>query len=186
MSEDLGEFVRITGVSSTGTVVGGIEGGSKYILENGNSRVCSKWRNKYRYSKNWYIRFSNTPKSSEKMENAINLLEEQVGKPYVWGATGPEAFDCSGLVRYVYKTALGKEIPRVSYDQSKFGQEVDKKDLQVGDLIFFDTMKKGRVSHVGMYIGNNEFIHASSPKNGVKKSKLSGYYEEAYRGARRP
>ncbi len=132
------------------------------------------------------ITISNTPKPSGKMENAINLLEDQVGKPYVWGATGPEAFDCSGLVRYVYKTALGKEIPRVSYDQSKFGQEVDKKDLQVGDLIFFDTMKKGRVSHVGMYIGNNEFIHASSPKNGVKKSELSGYYEEAYRGARRP
>ena len=129
---------------------------------------------------------SNTPKPSGKMENAINLLEDQVGKPYVWGSTGPESFDCSGLVRYVYKTALGKEIPRVSYDQSKFGQEVDKKDLQVGDLIFFDTMKKGKVSHVGMYIGNNEFIHASNHKNGVKKSKLSGYYEEVYRGARRP
>ena len=129
---------------------------------------------------------SNTTKSSEKMENAIKLLEDQVGKPYVWGATGPESFDCSGLVRYVYKNALGKEIPRVSYDQSNLGQAVDKKDLQVGDLIFFDTMKKGRVSHVGMYIGNNEFIHASNPKNGVKKSKLSGYYEEVYRGARRP
>jgi len=128
----------------------------------------------------------NISKPSGKMENAINSLEEQVGKPYVWGANGPEAFDCSGLVRYIYKTELGKEIPRTSYDQSKFGQAVDKKDLQAGDLIFFDTMKKGKVSHVGMYVGNNEFIHASNAKSGVKKSKLSGYYEEAYRGARRP
>jgi len=129
---------------------------------------------------------SNIPKSSGKMENAMKLLEEQVGKPYVWGANGPKSFDCSGLVRYIYKTELGKEIPRTSYDQSKFGKAVDKKDLQVGDLIFFDTMKKGKVSHVGMYIGNNEFIHASNAKDGVKKSKLAGYYEETYRGARRP
>lgn len=125
-------------------------------------------------------------KTSSKMDSAIKLLEDQIGKPYVWGADGPDSFDCSGLVRYIYKTALGKDIPRVSYDQSKFGQAVEKKDLQPGDLVFFDTMKKGRVSHVGMYIGNDEFIHASNPKDGVKKSKLSGYYEKTYKCARRP
>lgn len=120
------------------------------------------------------------------MDKAIDLLEKQLGKKYVWGATGPNSFDCSGLVQYVYKNALGKDIPRVSSDQSKFGKAIDKKDLQVGDLLFFDTMNKGRVSHVGMYVGNNEFIHASNPKDGVKKSKLSGYYEQKYSGARRP
>ncbi|MGX4598109.1 C40 family peptidase [Faecalimicrobium sp. JNUCC 81] len=126
-------------------------------------------------------------KTSNKMDNAIKTLENQIGKPYVWGANGPNAFDCSGLVRYIYKTELGKDIPRVSYDQSKFGQAVEKKDLQPGDLVFFDTMKKGRVSHVGMYIGNDEFIHASNPRDGVKKSKLSsGYYEKTFKGARRP
>ncbi|WP_052356888.1 C40 family peptidase [[Clostridium] dakarense] len=128
----------------------------------------------------------NESKTSNKMDNAIKSLEKQIGKPYVWGANGPNAFDCSGLVRYIYKTELGKDIPRVSYDQSKFGQAVEKKDLQPGDLVFFDTMKKGKVSHVGMYIGNDEFIHASNPRDGVKKSKLSGYYEKVYRGARRP
>ncbi len=127
---------------------------------------------------------SNT--TSSKMDNAIELLKKQVGKKYVWGATGPNEFDCSGLVKYIYKEALGKDIPRVSYDQSKFGQAVDKKDLQVGDLVFFDTMNKGRVSHVGMYIGNNEFIHASNARDGVKKSTLTGYYEKTYKGARRP
>lgn len=126
-------------------------------------------------------------KMSGNVNKAIALLEKQVGKPYVWGANGPESFDCSGLVRYIYKTSMGKDIPRVSYDQSKFGQEVDKKDLQPGDLVFFDTMNKGRVSHVGMYVGNDEFIHASNPKDGVVKSKLSSsYYEKTYKGARRP
>ncbi|CEI72360.1 MULTISPECIES: C40 family peptidase [Romboutsia] len=129
---------------------------------------------------------NNAQKSNNKMDDAIKLLESQIGKPYVWGATGPKSFDCSGLVQYVYKNALGKDIPRVSYEQSKFGKAIDKKDLQVGDLIFFDTMNKGRVSHVGMYVGNGEFIHASNPKDGVKKSKLTGYYEKHYRGARRP
>lgn len=132
------------------------------------------------------VNVNNEKNVSSKMNNAIDLLKQQVGKPYVWGANGPESFDCSGLVRYIYKTALGKDIPRVSYDQSKFGQAIDKKDLQVGDLVFFDTMNKGRVSHVGMYIGNDEFIHASNKKDGVKKSKLSGYYEKTYKGARRP
>ena len=120
------------------------------------------------------------------MEKAINLLKDQVGKPYVWGGNGPESFDCSGLVRYIYKNALGKDLPRVSYEQSKVGQSVDKSDLQVGDLVFFDTMNKGRVSHVGIYIGNNEFIHAANSKKGVIKSTLSGYYEQKYMGARRP
>lgn len=126
------------------------------------------------------------PTSNTKMDKAIELLKKQVGKKYVWGATGPNTFDCSGLTQYIYKEALGKNIPRVSYEQSKYGKAVNKKDLQVGDLIFFDTMNKGRVSHVGMYIGNNKFIHASNPKDGVKTSTLSGYYEKAYRGARRP
>lgn len=124
--------------------------------------------------------------SNTKMDKAIDLLEEQLGKKYVWGATGPNNFDCSGLTQYIYKEALGKNIPRVSYEQSKYGKAVDKKDLQVGDLVFFDTMGKGRVSHVGMYIGNNEFIHASNPRDGVKKSTLTGYYEKKYICARRP
>lgn len=124
--------------------------------------------------------------SDTKMDKAIKLLKEQVGKPYVWGANGPDSFDCSGLTKYIYKEALGIDIPRVSYDQAKFGKSVSKDDLQVGDLVFFDTMNKGRVSHVGIYIGNNEFIHASNKRDGVKQSKLEGYYEKTYKGARRP
>lgn len=128
----------------------------------------------------------NKTNPNNKMDKAVKLLNDQLGKEYVWGTSGPNSFDCSGLVQYIYKEALGKEIPRVSYEQGKFGQEIEKKDLQVGDLVFFDTMKKGRISHVGMYIGNNEFIHASNPKEGVKKSTLTGFYEKTYKGARRP
>lgn len=124
--------------------------------------------------------------TSNNMDKAVELIESKVGNRYVWGATGPNSFDCSGLVQYVYKNALGKDIPRTSYEQSKFGKSVDKKDLQVGDLVFFDTMGKGRVSHVGMYVGNNEFVHAANEKAGIKKSKLTGYYETHYKGARRP
>lgn len=130
---------------------------------------------------------NNKVESSTSMDKALELLNEQLGKPYVWGANGPDLFDCSGLTRYIYKEALGKDIPRVSYDQSKFGQSVDKKDLQPGDLVFFDTMNKGRVSHVGIYIGDGEFIHASNKRDGVKKSSLSSsYYQKTYKGARRP
>ncbi|GAA0715418.1 hypothetical protein GCM10008904_32250 [Paraclostridium ghonii] len=128
----------------------------------------------------------NNISSSGNMDKAVSLIESKIGNKYVWGATGPNSFDCSGLVQYVYKNALGKDIPRTSYEQSKFGKAVDKKDLQVGDLVFFDTMGKGRVSHVGMYVGNNEFVHAANEKAGIKKSKLTGYYETHYKGARRP
>lgn len=124
--------------------------------------------------------------TTNKMDDAVNLIKSKVGNEYVWGATGPETFDCSGLVQYVYKNALGKNIPRTSYEQSKFGQSVDKENLQVGDLVFFDTMGKGRVSHVGMYVGNNEFVHAANENDGIKKSKLTGYYNTHYKGARRP
>lgn len=127
-----------------------------------------------------------TETNNSKMDSAVELLKQQLGKDYVWGATGPDLFDCSGLVQYIYKTELGKNIPRTSYEQSKYGEAVNREDLQVGDLVFFDTMNKGKVSHVGMYTGNNEFIHASNAKDGVKKSTLTGYYDAKYMGARRP
>lgn len=134
---------------------------------------------------------SNNNNSSDSLRDiqtkkAIEIAKSYVGGKYVWGATGPNAFDCSGFTQYIYKQAYGKSIPRVSYDQANYGQKIDKKDLQPGDLIFFDTMNKGRVSHVGIYIGNNKFIHAANSKSGIIESSLSGYYERKYLGARRP
>ena len=129
---------------------------------------------------------NSTTATNSNMDKAIDLLKQQLGKPYVWGDEGPDSFDCSGLVQYIYKNALGKDLPRVSYDQSKVGQAVSREDLQPGDLVFFDTMDKGKVSHVGMYIGNNEFIHAANSKKGVIKSTLTGYYDKKFINARRP
>jgi len=79
----------------------------------------------------------------------VDLAYKQLGKKYVWGAEGPNSFDCSGLTSYVYRNALGKVIPRTSSAQSKYGQYVSKSELQPGDLIFSGS--KGKVSHVGIY-----------------------------------
>lgn len=119
-------------------------------------------------------------------KKAIQIAKSYIGGKYVWGATGPNSFDCSGFTQYIYKKAYGKTIPRVSYEQAKYGEAVKKEDLQPGDLVFFDTMNKGRVSHVGIYIGNNKFIHAANSRAGIIESELKGYYSKKYMGARRP
>ncbi|MFR3568204.1 MAG: SH3 domain-containing protein [Paraclostridium sordellii] len=123
--------------------------------------------------------------TSQGADAVISLAKQQLGKPYVWGAEGPSSFDCSGFTQYVFKNAAGKNLPRVSKEQSKFGQSVNKSNLQKGDLIFFDTDKDGVVNHVGIYIGNNEFIHASSGGKKVIISQLNSYYNSVYTNARR-
>lgn len=123
--------------------------------------------------------------NSSKANKAAEYAKAQLGKRYVWGATGQNTFDCSGLTLCAYKS-VGVQIPRVSGDQSRFGKAINKKDLQVGDLLFFDTMNKGRVSHVGIYIGNGNMVHAANPKKGVRQDNvMSGYYAKALLNIRR-
>jgi len=96
--------------------------------------------------------------------NSIELNAKSfLGTPYVWGATGPSTFDCSGFTQWVFRDA-GVKIPRVSRDQAKVGEFVRYENLQRGDMVFFDTKKRrtGKVSHVGIYLGDGNFIHASS------------------------
>ena len=126
--------------------------------------------------------------ASQKADKVIELAKTLLGKPYVWGAEGPSSFDCSGFTQYVFKKAAGVSIPRVSREQSKFGQYVNRNNLQKGDIIAFDTegANNGNVSHVGIYMGNNDIIHASSGAGKVVISKLnSTYYSNAYVNARR-
>jgi cell wall-associated NlpC family hydrolase len=98
---------------------------------------------------------------------SVNDIERNaksfLGTPYVWGATGPTKFDCSGFTQWVFRDA-GINIPRVSREQAKVGTYVRYEDLQRGDMVFFDTKKHrtGKVCHVGIYLGNGDFIHASS------------------------
>ena len=107
------------------------------------------------------------------------------GYPYVYGDEGPTSFDCSGLTWYVYKQ-FGYSLYRSSKDQINNGIEVLKAELQLGDLVFFSS-NGSHPTHVGIYIGNGEFIHASTPESGVKINSLySSYYDsDYYFGARR-
>ncbi|MCD6654065.1 MAG: NlpC/P60 family protein [Sulfurovum sp.] len=137
-----------------------------------------------------------TKTTKTKSENICNveptritsLAKQKLGKKYVWGATGNrDTFDCSGLTTYVYKKN-GISLPRRAIAQSKVGKPVSKKELRKGDLVFFDTSKsrKGYVNHVGIYIGDGKFIHASSAKNKVVITDLSkSFYNERFKVARR-
>lgn len=127
-------------------------------------------------------------KSKGKSTKMTKLAKKKLGKRYVWGATGKKnTFDCSGFTSYVCKKN-GIAIPRTSRAQSTHGKYVSRSNLKPGDLIFFDTSKrrKGYVNHVGIYLGNDRFIHASSAKKKVVITKLGkSFYSKRYKGARR-
>jgi len=115
------------------------------------------------------------------LKRALALL----GTPYRWGGTGTNGFDCSGLVGYVFKTALGVELPRVSRDMANTGQRIDRSSLTAGDIVFFKIHGK-RVDHVGIYVGNGQFLHAPSTGKDVMVSRLDqGYWSGKFMEARR-
>jgi len=126
----------------------------------------------------------------ERIKNAGPLLKEakeHLGKIYVWGAVGPKTFDCSGFTSYVCRKN-GITIPRTSIRQGEVGTKVSRKELKEGDLIFFDTSKekKGYINHVGIYLGDNKFIHASSASNQVVISSLNqSFYKARFKWGRR-
>ena len=121
-----------------------------------------------------------------KVDAVIDLAKKQIGKPYVWGATGPDSFDCSGLTSYVYKNAANISLPRTSSEQAKVGDTISKSDLMPGDLIFSSTNGTGNVSHVGIYIGNNEMIHSPKPGQNVQIVKINTtYWNNVYLHAKR-
>jgi cell wall-associated NlpC family hydrolase len=111
-------------------------------------------------------------------QKAVDTALAQVGDPYVWGASGPDAFDCSGLTQYAY-SAAGVSLPHSSSSQSRMGTPVSRDQLQPGDLVFFYSP----VSHVGMYIGNGQMVHASTSGQPVKVASLDsmGSYNSARR-----
>lgn len=117
------------------------------------------------------------------VSRVIDYSYNFLGKPYVWGASGPSSFDCSGFTSYVFRR-FGYSLPHYSRAQSEMGQGVSKGELRSGDLVFFNTIGSNR--HVGIYIGNGRFIHASSGRGRVTISNLGqAYYRERYSKARR-
>lgn len=113
----------------------------------------------------------------------VQYAENFLGKPYVYGAEGPEAFDCSGLTKHVYKK-FNVDLPHYTGTQWGCGKGICKSELREGDLVFFNTT--GKLSHVGIYIGGGKFIHAASKGSEVKVNSLNeNYFKDRYAGARR-
>ena len=125
---------------------------------------------------------------SSSASSVIAYAKRLLGKPYVWGAQGPNSFDCSGFTYYVFKNKAGIVLPRTSSAQSKYGTSVSWSNLKAGDLMFFDTngANNGQVSHVGLYIGNGQMIHASSSQRKIVITSVNtSYYKNAFVNARR-
>ncbi|MDQ3444437.1 MAG: C40 family peptidase, partial [Chloroflexota bacterium] len=119
--------------------------------------------------------------------NAItNYAMRYVGYPYVWATAGPSSFDCSGFTNWVIKNVVGPDIGRGLWTQVVAGTAVSRENLQPGDLVFFQNTYKAGLSHSGIYIGNNQFVHAENESTGVRVSDMnSSYYGSRWYGARR-
>ena len=129
---------------------------------------------------------SNTAASvsiSAKRQSVLNYAAQFLGVPYVYGGSTPSGFDCSGFTSYVFKNTVGS-IPRVAQAQYDATTRVSRDDLLPGDLVFFGSSTSS-ISHVGIYVGSNQFIHAPSTGDVVKYSSLTGSYETRYQGAGR-
>lgn len=113
------------------------------------------------------------------------LIEKYWGADYKLGAEGPNRFDCSGFVKRIFSEAYNYSLPRSSAEQFHIGQSVSESDLEYGDLVFFSTNGRKSVSHVGVYIGNGKFAHASTSVGVTITAFDSDYYRNRYLGARR-
>ncbi|WP_411851677.1 C40 family peptidase [Stenotrophomonas sp. LGBM10] len=129
-----------------------------------------------------------TAADNGKVQSLLRRAMTLLGTPYRWGGTSPDSgFDCSGLVGYVFRTALGIELPRVSREMAHDGEAElinDRNALAAGDLVFFG--RKGRVDHVGIYVGEGRFLHAPSTGKDVRVDSLvTGYWSAKFMQARR-
>ena len=122
----------------------------------------------------------------DRLSSVLEEAETMIGIRYAWGGNTPEeGLDCSGFVRYVYEKAAGILLPRLSAQISRKGKPIAQTDLHPGDLVFFNT-PRGAATHVGIYVGEHQFIHA--PKTGAfirVESMRSAYWTSRYYGARR-
>ncbi len=117
-------------------------------------------------------------------QQVVEYAKQFLGKPYVYGGNGPNGFDCSGFTKYIY-SKFGVSLNRVAADQVNNGTYVEKSALIPGDLILFANTSNGSIGHVGIYIGNDQFIHASTNSYTVRIDSLSGYYSRVYHSSRR-
>lgn len=119
-------------------------------------------------------------------ETITNKLEKFIGTKYKYGGNNiKKGVDCSGLIKIIYKELFDINIPRTSRLQYKSGRFIEKDSIVVGDLLFFSYKSSKRVRHVGMYAGNNMFIHSSTRHGVIYTSIYDKYYKKAYLSARR-
>ena len=121
-------------------------------------------------------------KAGDVVVGALNMI----GVRYRWGGNSPDSgLDCSGFVRYVFQDTLGMSLPRRAEEMSRVGEKVSMSNLKPGDLVFFNTMRR-TFSHVGIYIGDNKFVHSPSTGSTIRVDDLdNGYWEKRFTGARR-
>lgn len=121
-------------------------------------------------------------KAGDVVVGALNMI----GVRYRWGGNTPDSgLDCSGFVRYVFQDTLGMTLPRRAEEMSRVGEKVTVSDLKPGDLVFFNTMRRS-FSHVGIYIGDNKFVHSPSTGSTIRVDDMEdGYWEKRFQGARR-
>jgi len=160
------------------------------VLECKEGDNSSTWCRVKHFKKIGWVDSSKTSKdnncslkfSTIKPENIVNIAKSKIGSPYRYGKSGPDSFDCSGFVYYVYKQ-INTPIPRTSLQQSFAGKKLKREELQIGDIVVFDTMKRGHINHSGIYIGDGKFIHATSGKAfRVTTSNLDkGFYKDKFR-----
>ena len=123
--------------------------------------------------------------AKSKGEQVVDFAKKYIGKPYVYGAAGPNAFDCSGFTSYIYKQ-FGYSLNRTAAGQNSNGVSVSKDNLQPGDLVMFTYRGMYGIGHVGIYMGDGKMVHAGNSSTGVVISDVfSGYYGARYVGARR-
>ena len=182
--------------STSSTILGELKNGTAVtVLSTSNGWSKVSYAGKTGYIKQDYlvtassgtaINPSNTAASvsiSAKRQSVLNYAAQFLGVPYVYGGSTPSGFDCSGFTSYVFKNTVSS-IPRVAQAQYDATTRVSRDDLLPGDLVFFGSSTSS-ISHVGIYVGSNQFIHAPSTGDVVKYSSLTGSYATRYQGAGR-
>jgi len=130
--------------------------------------------------------FSKIQEIKQRASDLTMKAMDFMGIRYKRGGNTPEnGLDCSGFVRLVFKDAVGENLPRTAAEISRVGENIDQKDLQPGDLVFYNTLKRG-FSHVGIYLGDNKFIHSPSAGGQVRVESMDlAYWKKRFNGARR-
>lgn len=175
---------KISGQSANGWVRVEYNGNTAYIAANRVTSEAPAQQNKSAQAEQ-------TPSQNQQVSGSAQAIVDGaysfLGSPYVFGAADPSVgFDCSGLAYYLYRNYAGITLNRSSYTMVNNGYAVSRDNLRPGDLLFFNSGGNSGISHVGIYVGNGQMIHASTPETGViKSSVVSGYHADTFVTARR-